>query len=66
MKKTLVMALAVMMMTLCSAQESKALIAYFSASGTTKSLSEDLAKATGADPGVHLPYLPWSSLRLCC
>ena len=49
MKKTLVMALAVMMMTLCSAQESKALIAYFSASGTTKSLSEDLAKATGAD-----------------
>jgi flavodoxin len=49
MKKTLVLAIAVMMMAVCSAQQSKVLITYFSASGTTKSLSQDLAKATGAD-----------------
>ena len=49
MKKTLLFALTVMIMTVCSAKEPKVLITYFSASGTTKSLSQDLAKATGAD-----------------
>ena len=49
MKKTLILAFAVMMMAVCSAKEPKVLITYFSASGTTKSLSQDLAKATGAD-----------------
>ena len=49
MKKSLLMALAVMIMTACSAKDPKVLITYFSASGTTKSLSQDLAKATGAD-----------------
>ena len=43
------MVLAVMFMTVCSAKDSKVLITYFSASGTTKSLSQDLAAATGAD-----------------
>ena len=49
MKKTLLFALTVMIMTVCSAKEPKVLITYFSASGTTKSLSQDLAKAIGAD-----------------
>lgn len=49
MKKTLLFVLTVMIMTVCSAKEPKVLITYFSASGTTKSLSQDLAKATGAD-----------------
>lgn len=49
MKKSLLLALSVMIMTVCAAKEPKVLITYFSASGTTKSLSQDLAKATGAD-----------------
>lgn len=38
-----------MFMISCSAKDPKVLVTYFSASGTTKSLSQDLAKATGAD-----------------
>ncbi|MBR4594960.1 MAG: flavodoxin [Bacteroidaceae bacterium] len=49
MKKSLILALMVMVITSCTAKEPKVLISYFSASGTTKSLSQDLAKATGAD-----------------
>lgn len=49
MKRILTLALTVMMLTVCSAKDPKVLITYFSASGTTKSLSQDLAKATGAD-----------------
>ena len=43
MKKSLLLALSVMIMTVCAAKEPKVLITYFSASGTTKSLSQDLA-----------------------
>ncbi len=49
MKKSLLLLLAVMFMISCSAKDPKVLVTYFSASGTTKSLSQDLAKATGAD-----------------
>ena len=49
MKKTLLFALTVMIMTVCSSKEPKVLITYFSPTGTTKSLSQDLAAATGAD-----------------
>ncbi|MBR6370082.1 MAG: flavodoxin [Bacteroidaceae bacterium] len=49
MKKSLLLMLAVMFMISCSAKDPKVLVTYFSASGTTKSLSQDLAKATGAD-----------------
>lgn len=49
MKRILTLALTVMILTVCSAKDPKVLITYFSASGTTKSLSQDLAKATGAD-----------------
>jgi flavodoxin len=49
MKKSIVMALMVMMVTLCAAKDSKVLITYFSPTGTTKSLAQDLSKATGAD-----------------
>ncbi len=49
MKKTVLSLLAVMFMTVCSAKDPKVLITYFSPTGTTKSLSQDLAKATGAD-----------------
>lgn len=49
MKRILTLALTVMMLTVCSAKDPKVLVTYFSASGTTKSLSEDLAKVTGAD-----------------
>lgn len=48
MKKSLLMVLAVMFMTVCAAKEPKVLITYFSPTGTTKSLSQDLAAATGA------------------
>jgi len=49
MKKSLILTLAVMFMTFCAAKEPKVLITYFSPTGTTKSLSQDLAAATGAD-----------------
>ena len=49
MKKTLILAFAAMIMAVCSAKEPKTLITYFSASGITKSLSQELAAATGAD-----------------
>ncbi len=49
MKKTVLSLLAIIVMTACSAKDPKVLVTYFSASGTTKSLSQDLAKATGAD-----------------
>ena len=49
MKKSLLLLLAVMFMISCSAKDPKVLVTYFSASGTTKTLSQDLAKATGAD-----------------
>ena len=39
MKKSLILALMVMVITACTAKETKVLISYFSASGTTKSLS---------------------------
>ncbi len=45
----MIMALLVMMVTACAAKDSKVLIAYFSPTGTTKALSQDLSKATGAD-----------------
>ena len=48
MKKSLILTLAVMFMTVCAAKEPKVLITYFSPTGTTKSLSQDLAAATGA------------------
>ncbi len=49
MRKSLIMALLVMMVTACAAKDSKVLITYFSPTGTTKSLAQDLSKATGAD-----------------
>lgn len=49
MKRFLVFAVAALIMASCSAKDPKTLITYFSASGITKSLSQDLAAATGAD-----------------
>jgi flavodoxin len=49
MKKSLILSLAVMFMTVCAAKDSKVLITYFSPTGTTKALAQDLSKATGAD-----------------
>ncbi len=49
MRKSLIMALLVMMVTACAAKDSKVLITYFSPTGTTKALAQDLSKATGAD-----------------
>ena len=43
---------------------SKKLIAYFSASGTTKKAAERLAKATGADLFEIKPKVPYSSADL--
>ena len=48
------MALLVMMVTACAAKDSKVLITYFSPTGTTKALAQDLSKATGADLFVNL------------
>ena len=49
MRKSMIMALLVMMVTACAAKDSKVLITYFSPTGTTKALAQDLSKATGAD-----------------
>ena len=49
MKKSFILAMMAIIVASCTAKEPKVLITYFSASGTTKSLSQDLAKATGAD-----------------
>lgn len=49
MKKILFCALVALISLTCAAKGDKVLVAYFSASGTTKSLATDLAKATGAD-----------------
>ena len=43
------MVLAVMFMTVCSAKDPKVLITYFSPTGTTKSLAQELGTVTGAD-----------------
>ena len=43
---------------------SKKLVAYFSASGTTKKAAERLAKATGADLFEIKPKVPYSSADL--
>ena len=45
---------------------SKKLIAYFSASGTTKKAAEHLAKAVGADLFEIKPVVPYSSADLNC
>ena len=49
MRKSLLMVLAVMFMTVCSAKDPKVLITYFSPTGTTKSLAQELGTVTGAD-----------------
>lgn len=49
MRKSMIMALLVMMVTACAAKDPKVLITYFSPTGTTKALAQDLSKATGAD-----------------
>ena len=46
MKKSFILAMMAIIVASCTAKEPKVLITYFSASGTTKSLSQDLAKAT--------------------
>lgn len=43
---------------------SKKLVAYFSASGTTKKAAEHLEKATGADLFEIKPKVPYSSADL--
>ena len=48
MKKSLILAMMAIVMASCSAKD-KILVTYFSASGTTKTLAEELAAKTGAD-----------------
>lgn len=49
MKKSLILTLMVMVMATCAAKDSKVLISYFSPTGTTKSLAQELGSVTGAD-----------------
>ena len=49
MRKSMIMALLVMMVTACAAKDSKVLITYFSPTGTTKTLAQELGTVTGAD-----------------
>ena len=49
MKKSLILAMMAMVVASCVAKDPKVLITYFSASGTTKSLAQELATATSAD-----------------
>ena len=49
MKKSLILAMMALIVASCTAKDPKVLITYFSASGTTKSLAQDLATATSAD-----------------
>ncbi|MBO7416115.1 MAG: flavodoxin [Bacteroidaceae bacterium] len=48
MRKSLILAMMAMVIASCTAKD-KVLIAYFSASGTTKTLAQELAEKTGAD-----------------
>ena len=48
MKKSLILAMMAMVIASCSAKD-KVLVTYFSASGITKSLAQELAEKTGAD-----------------
>ena len=49
MKKSFILALMAMVVLSCTAKEHKVLVTYFSATETTKSLAEELAKNTSAD-----------------
>jgi flavodoxin len=49
MKKSLILTMMALVVASCFAKEPKVLVAYFSATETTKSLAEDLAKNTDAD-----------------
>ena len=49
MKKSLFFAMMAMVVLSCAAKDHKVLVTYFSATETTKSLAEDLAKNTDAD-----------------
>ena len=49
MKKSLILTLMVMVMATCAAKDPKVLISYFSPTGTTKSLAQELGSVTGAD-----------------
>lgn len=47
--KKLTLLLSVLMAVSCTPKHSKTLVAYFSATGTTRAVAEDLARVTGAD-----------------
>lgn len=47
-----------------NSKQSKALVAYFSASGVTKRYAERLAKAAGADLFEIKPRIPYTSADL--
>ena len=49
MKKSIILAMMALVVLSCTAKDHKILVTYFSATETTKSLAEDLAKNTGAD-----------------
>lgn len=64
MKKILFSALVALISIACAAKGDKVLVTYFSASGTTKSLAADLAKATGADLLEIVPVKPYTESDL--
>ena len=49
MKKSIILAMMALVVLSCTAKDHKILVTYFSATETTKTLAEDLAKNTGAD-----------------
>ena len=77
MKKTLILLVAALFTTACNtkpevakkeikpmAQNKKVLVAYFSATGTTKRVAENLAKATGAVVYEIKPAVPYTDADL--
>ena len=64
MKKSLILTLMVMVMATCAAKDPKVLISYFSPTGTTKSLAQELGSVTGADLFEIAPVEPYSTADL--
>ncbi len=57
MKRSLLAVALMMALTSCTTNSSKTLVAYFSATGTTKAVAETIAEKTSADLSARYPSI---------
>ena len=62
--KKLILLISVLMAVSCTPRQPKTLVAYFSATGTTKAAAEDLARVAGADLLAITPAVPYTDADL--